>query len=236
VLFRGRPSADLPVADRVQIWAGLVPLAGYLVVHLCMQAAALWGAHSHGVWASGEPRLSGLVLELGCIYLPLALHVGLGVRRLVRPSAASGLPETSPDAPPGAADAQAWLARLIQPTSGGVLLIFLVVHVLEFRVPLWTGALAPSDYYPELCASLSSTRWGGIPLVALGYLLGLGAAALHGAHGLYHGALRLGLVAPPRQRLWANCCSALGLALFGLGALIVVDLATGSVLIHLSGS
>jgi succinate dehydrogenase/fumarate reductase cytochrome b subunit len=210
----------------------MVPLAGYLVVHLLTQASALAGPRAHVTWASAEARWSWLALEMVCIYLPLVLHVGLGMRRLARP------PEVPapawPDEPPAAAPSS--LGRLIQPLSGGMLLIFLVAHVLEFRVPLWTGALAPSDYYPELCASLSSTRWGGIPLAAIGYLLGLGAAALHAAHGLYHGALRLGLVAAPRQRPWAICCSTLGLGLFGLGALIVIDLATGSVLIHLSGS
>ena len=210
----------------------MVPLAGYLVVHLLTQASALGGPRAHATWASAEPRVGWLALELGCIYLPLVLHVGLGLRHLTRPPEVPI--QASLEATPGAVPSS--LERLIQPASGGVLLIFLVAHVLEFRVPLWTGALAPSDYYPELCASLSSTRWGGIPLVAIGYLLGLGAAALHGAHGLYHGALRLGLVAAPRRRLWASCCSALGLGLFGLGALIVIDLATGSVLIHLSGS
>lgn len=212
----------------------MVPLAGYLVVHLLTQASALWGPRAHSVWGSAEPRVSWLVLELTCIYLPLGLHVGLGLRRLARPlEVATRAP---PEASPGTGAAPSSLEPLIQPASGAVLLIFLLVHVLEFRLPLWTGALAPSDYYPELCASLSSTRWGGIPLVAIGYLLGLGAAALHGAHGLYQGALRLGLVATPRRRLWGSCCGALGLGLFGLGALIVIDLATGSVLIHLSGS
>jgi succinate dehydrogenase / fumarate reductase cytochrome b subunit len=220
------------VADRLQVWVGVVPLAGYLVVHLLTQASALWGPRTHATWASPEPRVSWLVLELCCIYVPLVLHVALGLRRLARPPEVptQTLLDANPAAPPSSRE------RLIQPLSGGVLLIFLAAHVLEFRVPLWRGALAPSDYYPELCASLSSTRWGGIPLVAIGYLLGLGAAALHAGHGLYHGALRLGLVAGPRRRLWASCCSVLGLGLFGLGALIVIDLATGSVLIHLSGS
>jgi hypothetical protein len=117
-----------------------------------------------------------------------------------------------------------------------VLLVFLLVHIYEFRFRLWTGVLAPGDYYAELCASLSSTRWGGVPAVAIGYLLGLAAGALHGARGLYRGGLALGLVATGRERRWARCCGALGIGLFGLGALIVIDLATGSVLIPLPAS
>jgi succinate dehydrogenase / fumarate reductase, cytochrome b subunit len=225
VVFRGRPSARVPIGDRLQIGLGLLPLAGYLVAHLVTQASALWGPRAHAVWGSAEPRPLWFGLEVAVIYLPLLVHVGLGARRVARRPAL--VRERI-----GAAS----LGPLIQPLSGLVLLGFLLVHVYEFRFRLWTGVLAPSDYYPELCASLSSTRWGGVPGVAIGYLLGIAAAALHAAHGLHRGALALGLVAAGRERAWGRCCSALGIGVFGLGALIVIDLATGSVLIHLPGS
>ena len=116
------------------------------------------------------------------------------------------------------------------------MLVFLLSHIWQFRVRVWTSVITPSDYYAELCASLSSTWWGGVPLVAIGYLLGTAAATLHGALGLYRAGLTLRWVGEGRQRLWGRCCAALALSLFGLGALIVIDLATGSVLIHLRGS
>jgi succinate dehydrogenase / fumarate reductase, cytochrome b subunit len=203
----------------------MLPLAGYLVVHLFTQASALWGPRAHALWVSGEPRPLGVGVEIALIYLPLLVHAGLGLRRVARRPGGVRAPVQAD-----------LLGPLLQPLSGAVLLVFLLLHIYEFRFRLWTGALAPSDYYAELCASLSSTRWGGIPAVAIGYLVGLAAGALHGARGLYRGALELGLVATGRERRWARCCGALGIGLFGLGALIVIDLATGSVLIQLPGS
>lgn len=214
-----------PLWVRVQLWAGLLPLAGYLVVHLLRQASVLWGERAYFTWGAAEPSAWRLGLSIVLVYLPVMVHAGLGLRRLSSPLDALG--RASVNRP---------LRRALQQLSAAVLLVFLLVHLWQFGVPSWTGTLAASDYYPELCASLSSTRWGGVPWVAMGYLLGVAAAALHGAHGLYHGLLGLGFICPGRERVWARCCGVLGLSLFGLGALIVIDLATGSVLIHLPGS
>jgi succinate dehydrogenase/fumarate reductase cytochrome b subunit len=237
VLFRRSPGAPAPLWLRVQLWVGLLPLAGYLVVHLIRQASALWGQRAHAVWGAAEPTSSRLAVSIVLVYLPLLVHAGLGLRRLASSEQVVALGRSE-----GSAHAarQAGLGRpvrrALQQLSAAVLLVFLLVHLWQFSVPSWTGALVASDYYPELCATLSSTRWGGIPWAAIGYLLGVAAAALHGAHGIYHGLLGLGFIRPGRERVWARCCGALGLSLFGLGALIVIDLATGSVLIHLPGS
>ena len=214
-----------PLWVLVQLWTGLLPLAGYLVVHLLQQASVLWGPSAYFRWGAAEPTRVRLALTLALVYLPLLVHAALGFRRLSRPVDAPG--EDGWPRP---------LGRALQHVSAAVLLVFLAAHLWQLAAPSWTGALAASDLYPELCASLSSTRWGGVPWVAIGYLLGIAAAAFHGAQGIHHGVLALGVIGPGRQRLWARCCGALGLCLFGLGALIVIDLATGSVLIHLAGS
>lgn len=225
VLFRRSPGVPAPLWVRVQLWTGLLPLAGYLAVHLLRQASVFWGQRTYSVWGAAEPTALRLGLAIVLVYLPLLVHAGLGLRRLSSPVDAFGQ-----------AGLRRPVRRVLQQLSAAVLLVFLLLHVWQFAVPSWTGTLAQSDYYPELCASLSSTHWGGIPWVAIGYLLGVAAAALHGAHGLYHGLLGLGFIRPGRERVWARCCGAFGLSLFGLGALIVIDLATGSVLIHLAGS
>jgi succinate dehydrogenase/fumarate reductase cytochrome b subunit len=220
VLSRGASSGVEPAWVRWQAWAGLVPLAGYLVVHLLVQASALFGAYAHARIAGfGAAWL--VPLEVAFVYLPLGFHAVLGVCRVARP--------------PVAPAERGWggpFGRPLQQLSGVVLLVFIIAHVWQFRVPAWRGQLSASDYYPELCASLSTTAWGGVPIVAMGYLFGLAAAALHAAQGLYRGALSLGWVAASRQRDWSSRCKVLGVFVFGLGALIVIDLATGSVLIH----
>lgn len=214
---------SLPRWVRLQIVLGAVPLAGYLTLHLLTQLSALSGPNAHERWGALPMGPAWIGLEVALIYVPLVLHVGLGVRRVLRPIAAPVDAGASP------------LGRQLRRVSGAVLLVFLVFHIAEWRLSLWSGKLAPSDYYPELCARLSSTRWGGVPLVAFGHLLGVAAAAHHGAQGLYQGLLGLGLIGERRAGALRRCCVALGLCWFGLGALIVIDLATGSVLIHLAG-
>ena len=65
-----------------------------------------------------------------------------------------------------------------------------------------------------------------------GYLLGVAAGAFHLAQGVYHACL--GWELAPR-RVVARCCGALGAGLFLLGALTIIELATGSVLLHFPG-
>jgi succinate dehydrogenase/fumarate reductase cytochrome b subunit len=208
---------------RLQIALGAVPLAGYLSLHLLSQLSALWGPNAHARWGVLPGGIAWVAVEIALVYVPLLVHVALGVRRVLQPAAAPVARGISP------------LARQVTRASGAVLLVFLLVHVAQSRLRLWTGQLAPSDLYPELCARLSATRWGGVPLAAFGHLLGVAAAAHHGAQGLYQGLLGLGLIGEARASVARRCCVALGLCWFGLGALIVIDLATGSVLIHLAG-
>lgn len=199
--------------------AGAVPLAGYLVLHLTTQASALAGAEGYAALTRAVDRIPGLLgLEVLVIYLPLSFHVIAGLAR--PPLRSAG--ETGP-----------WW-RPLQLVSGLVLLAFLGFHFWQFRWRLWTGELARADFYPELCASLSSTARGGVPLVALAYLAGVAAAAFHAARGLARAASTWRF-ARGRQRLLARACAGFGFGLFVLGALIVIDLATGSVLIHLPG-
>ena len=218
----GSSSSPAPVWQRLHTWAGIVPLAGFLIVHLLAQAPALWGARAYARAVGWAPWSASAVFEVVLVYVPLLLHVALGLRRA---RAGSRGPVPTPTARASA---------LAQWLSAAVLVGFVLLHVWQFRARVWLGVISPADYYPELCASLSSTIWGGVPLVAIGYLFGVAAAAAHAANGLYRAGL--GLVSAARHRRWGRCCAALGALVFVLGALIVIDLATGSVLIHLRGS
>jgi succinate dehydrogenase / fumarate reductase cytochrome b subunit len=210
-----------PAWVRLHALAGAIPLAGYLVLHLGSQAVALAGAQPYSrVMGAIDSLPLMIALEVAGIYAPLAFHVvaGFGLMRGRQLRAGS-----------------VWVGeggRTWQSASGVVVLGFIAVHFWQFRWRLWTGELDRSDFYPELCASLSSTAFGGVPLVAVGYLLGVAAAAFHMAQGLFHACLRWELA--PR-RVAARCCGALGAALFLLGALTVIELATGSVRLHFLG-
>jgi succinate dehydrogenase / fumarate reductase, cytochrome b subunit len=216
--------AAAPAWLRWHAFLGAVPLAGYVLLHLIGQALALRG----GLPLPPEPSLLGRSqllrwLEVILVYAPLCAHALLGLWRWRQPEAA----------PSAAAWPAAW-GRSLQRGSAGVLLLFLLFHVWQFEGRLWLGELRQEDFLPELCASLSSTRFGGVPLVALGYLLGMGAVAVHAAQGWYHACLSSGLVSQARRERLGQVCLIGGIAVFAAGALIVVQLATGSLWLRLS--
>jgi len=214
--------APAPAWLRWQSLLGVVPLAGYLLLHLGAQSIALWD-RSFERWLHGttERHLLTRALGLGLIYVPLFAHVALGVRRTLSPSRAVG-----------ARSGLGWGSR-VQRLSALLLLAFLVAHVWQMEGRRWLGELDARDLLPELCASLSSTAFGGVPLVALGYLLGIAAAAFHAAHGLYRAGVGSGLVTSLGEPRLARACVLAGLGAFVLGALMVVQLATGSIRIYL---
>lgn len=210
---------------RWQALLGAVPLAGYLLLHLVGQVLSLSGSPLQR-WLQDllERSPLALSLELLLVYAPLAGHAALGVWRVAG---------RSPSLPGAAVPDGNWpgpWGSVLQRLSALALLVFLILHVWQFEGRLWSGELRRADFFPVLCASLSSTALGGVPLVAIGYLLGVAAASLHLAQGLYHAGLSWGVVAPARRERLGRACALGGIVLFAAGALIIIDLATGSVL------
>lgn len=207
---------------RLYSLSGVVPLAGYLVVHLGLNARVLLGPRT-----PVETTLAGrawwqLTLEFAVVIAPLLFHGLYGLGRtflspLPRPETVAARGEYT--------RSEAWVLR----GTGLFLLVFIVYHWSQFRYPVLVGAMHPNQVHAELCAALSSTISGGIPLVALVHLLGLAAASIHLAYGLraflrsYQDSLSGSLEALAKHGpTW------LATALFALGALTTLQLATGS--------
>jgi succinate dehydrogenase / fumarate reductase, cytochrome b subunit len=212
-----------PTRLRFYSFLAAVPLAGYVILHLLGQLLALRGsALQRGFQRLLEGSMLVSAIEIGLICLPLCAHAGLGLWLVARgESGSAGALEADRAGPLG------W-ERLLPRLSALALLLFLTFHVWQFEGRLWLGELRRSDFLPELCASLSSTAFGGVPLVALGYLLGVAAAAVHAAQGLYHACSRWGWGMPRYRERLGRACLLGGIGLFALGAWIVVQLATGS--------
>jgi succinate dehydrogenase/fumarate reductase cytochrome b subunit len=204
---------------------GAVPLAGYLLVHFVGQVLSLNGSPlQRALQDLLERSPLALSLELLLVYAPLAGHAALGVWRVAGRApgvARAAVPDGNWPVPWGSA---------LQRVSALALLVFLSLHVWQFEGRLWSGELRRADFFPVLCASLSSTALGGVPLVALGYLFGVAAASVHLAQGLYHAGLSWGMVAPARRERLGRACVLGGITLFGAGAWIIIELATGSAL------
>jgi succinate dehydrogenase/fumarate reductase cytochrome b subunit len=193
-------------------------------LHLWQQGAALQGRRHYEQGLALEPSFAVPVLEACGLYAPLLFHAAYGIKQVVW-ARGPGAPSASMGAP--ALQAQPWASG--QRWSAWPLLAFLALHIWQFRFRTWTGELAPADYFPELCASLSSTAWGGLPLMALAYLLGVWAAALHFYNGLCGFCWSWGIVQSARALRLARVVVGFGAAaLCMLGTFTVIDLATGS--------
>jgi len=90
------------------------------------------------------------------------------------------------------------------------------------------GKLAPDQFYPALCANMSSTI-GPVPVVALIYVLGIAACTFHFANGLWGFCFSWGITVSRRsQQLAATVFGVVGVIIFLLGANTAIYFATGS--------
>jgi succinate dehydrogenase/fumarate reductase cytochrome b subunit (b558 family) len=192
------------------------------VVHLFINARALNGREKFETTAtdlSAIPYL--LILEIAGIWLPLAFHAAYGLALSFEARPNVGKYPFSRN----------W-AYTLQRLTGIVALAFIAYHLWQFRIQVLLGRANPEDLFPELCRKLSSTTPGGIPLMALLYLVGVAAAVFHFTNGLYGFCFSWGVTLSRRSaRIASGVFGVLGLALFALGAGTVIYFATGSSLI-----
>lgn len=161
------PRSVSPLAQRLFTWTGVLPLGGFLLAHLAINAFALRGASRFADVLTAVHRVRGInVLEICFIFLPLAIHGALGVWFVVT---RTPLATTRPY-PPN--------VRLAMRVAGIGVLAFLAMHLPEFR---WRAAgerLGGAETADLLAADLSWT-WQGMPWRGLAYLVGAACAAFH---------------------------------------------------------
>jgi succinate dehydrogenase/fumarate reductase cytochrome b subunit (b558 family) len=216
----GRIHAE-PPRDRRGGWAqklhslsGVVPLGAFLVLHVWITASIV---SSREVYDRQIGFVHGGIVGVlePLIILPLFFHGLYGLTRAF-----------APRDPDHAYDTDVLAA--LQRASGVVVLVFLALHLWEFRVPTWTHGLGESAYSTKLVEDLSSTR-SGVPWVALGYVVGLAASVFHLVNGMTSFCTRWGytptVAAQHRARVFFRIG---GVLLFAISAGIVVQLATGA--------
>lgn len=198
---------------------GVVPIGCFLVMHLWSYSSALNGRHAFASTAADASQSAyRWLLEALLVWLPLLFHAVYGV-------------VISFEARPNVRVypyARNW-AYVLQRVSGVVVLLFIGYHA--YRVPLQValGNLDQEDVFAELCATLSSTVSGGVPAVAVGYLVGIAAACYHFANGLTNFCFSWGITTSRQaSRRVAGLAGLVAIGLFALGASSVVYFATGS--------
>ncbi len=203
------------VMRRLHAIAGVVPLGVFVVVHVVVNASALAGAARFDRVVGGLARLPiSTPFETIFVGVPLAYHAFYGLTRaLKRPRDAEEHGYRHPR-----------LDVLMRITSL-VLLVFIVAHVWELRIHRAAFGGSIAALHTRLTMHLSSTT-GGVPWIALGYVLGLAAACFHLPYGCYAVLASAGRA----TRRTAAAALAAGALLFVVGTATVIALATGGTL------
>ena len=213
------------VLRRLHGLSGLVPVGIFLVSHLWTNAKALKGQAAFDHAVEGINHLPFLpLIEIFGIFLPLAFHALYGVKL--------------------ALDARTNVTRYpysrnvffaLQRATGLVAFVFIGLHLWEFRIPKLLGRMRPDAFYPTLELHLSSV-WGGVPIAAIVYLVGIAASVFHLSNGLLTLSFSWGLCVTRRsQRLFGVAYAVFGVLLFAMGAETVLHFATGRSLSALAG-
>jgi succinate dehydrogenase / fumarate reductase, cytochrome b subunit len=202
--------------SRLQSLLGVAPVGLFLLVHLWLKTEQLHGAQTPVSAPGSGPGVPALVLY-SALLGAVALHGLFGLALWLRPA----LEPRARPYPHG------WMT-LLQRVSGLGVLGLLALHAAGVVLPWMTGRLGGSDVRAALIATLSTTH-SGMPLEALGYLLGLACVAVHLGQGFWAAAVSWGIVVAPRARLWAAAgCAIVAVAAFTLSANTTVELATGA--------
>lgn len=210
------PDPRTTLAARAFSLSGVLPLGVFLVVHIALNARALPGelAFARAVgWTQRVPLLP--IVEGVFVFLPLALHGVLGMRRVVarRALAARAYPSA---------------LRAAMHATGVLVVAFLAMHLpeLRFRVP----GVRPDagQLLTFLGEDLSSMR-AGLPWRGVLYLLGSACATFHFVVGLWGWFTSTPLGKSERARRFAAWwAAAVGAIMWVLFVAVTVYHATGA--------
>jgi len=215
-----------PAVERWLIWSGSIPLPAFLLLHISRELALSFSSDVSEV-VRPVPGVAGVLSSVALVWLPLALHAGLGVWLLLRQAGQ----RPSGNAPSHARADTGWLPRRVSQVTSLLALAFLLYHAREYPLSVALGESDPSDVGFILLARLSATSYG-VPLRSFVYLLGLAATVTHASLGMHRGLLLEGyLRREASRRTSERVCAGAGALLFGLGAAAVIRVASG-VLLH----
>jgi succinate dehydrogenase/fumarate reductase cytochrome b subunit (b558 family) len=198
--------------------SGVLPVGLFMLVHLWTNAKALQGQARFDDAVAEINHMPYLpIIEVVGILLPLLFHALYGVKLAL---------ESKPNVG-RYAYSRNWMYTL-QRVTGLLAFAFISYHLWEYWTQKVLGKLTTEQFYPALCANMSSTVHG-VPVTALVYVVGIAAATFHFANGLWGFCFSWGITVSRRaQRMSATVFGVVGLAIFLLGANTAIYFATGS--------
>ncbi len=207
------------MARRLLSLSGIVPLGAFLLLHLALNESAVWGSLAFANTVGVISRVPALVLfEVLFVFAPLLVHAGAGLWLMLAPATSAPTPSPYPLR-------VGWAMR----ATGVVALVFLALHLPEFRFRARGARLDGGELATLLAADLASTSHG-VPWRGILYLVAMGCVVFHFAAGLWgaFAASSRGRDRPRAQRTAAWAALAFGGLLWMAFAEIVVFHATGA--------
>jgi succinate dehydrogenase / fumarate reductase, cytochrome b subunit len=192
--------------------AGLVPVGGYLVVHLLTNATILNGP---GAFQSQVDRIHSLgvvlpLVEWTFIFLPLIFHAVVGWFIV-----SGAVPNTN--SYPYAGN----IRYVLQRVTGMIAFFFILYHVLQLHHLGATFGLG--KFKPEQAASSAAEAIDSAPWIKVAYAIGLLSCVFHFANGIWTAGITWGVWTSKNAQRRANyAVSVFGVALgiVGLSALV----------------
>jgi len=207
---------DSSVGKKVVMAVSGIVLVAYLVTHVVANLLVFEGPGRINAYAALLHGTGGALWGARLVLLvAVVFHVVAAVQLARRKQAARPVGYAAGHAP----QASTLASRTIR-WGGGLILVFLVYHILHFT----TGTLHPN--FVELNPHHNVATGFRNPLVALFYLVAMAAVGLHLYHGVWSSGRSLGVSPPSPQPLQRRL--ALVLALFvwlGFTAIVVAALA-----------
>lgn len=205
---------------RLHSLSGLIPVGGYMIVHLLVNASVLESPNTFQKNVYQIHSLGSLLplVEWTFIFIPILFHAIVGVAII-----AGGMPNTGNY--PYAANRRYTLQRI----TGMVAFVFIALHVFHMhgwfhnsywvdRVvhPLGGGQFRPYNAVSTAGEALQNGLWVTV------YLIGILACVYHLANGIWTMGITWGVwISPAAQKRALNVCTVFGvlLAIVGLSAL-----------------
>ncbi len=214
------------VIRRLHSLSGLVPVGGYMVIHLLVNASVLNSDASFQTNVLNIHKFGALlpVLEWGLIFIPILFHAIVGMVIV-----AGALPNTHHY------PYEANYRYTLQRATGVIAFLFIGMHVFHmhgwFHADVWlknvVDPLGGGRFKPYNATSTAglalSEPWGVFPGIAVAalYVVGMLSCVYHLANGLWTMGITWGVwTSPAAQRRALAVCGVFGvlLAVVGLGS------------------
>lgn len=202
------------LARRIFSITGLVPVGGFLLLHIYTNTYSLFGREAFNEQVGEIQKLPYLlVIELTTIIAPIVVHALLGFV-IVFQARYNAYGYT-----------RNWMFTM-QRVTGVLAFAFICFHLYEYWAQKQLGLLPWESFYDELAQNLSR------PWKLAIYAVGITSTVFHFANGIWCFSVGWGLtISRAAQRRLALACGIFGVAFWFLSMNIVLNFATGAPLL-----